>query len=135
MICNILNLHSDFSGGFDNGIDFLLNGKTYDVKTMGRTSYPKDYYVNNLIGMQAKYEVDRYVFCSLHKIDKVLTICGWIDKDEFIDKAKFFGTGQERTRSDGSKLITKCDLYELENKYLVQSNTIDEFKSQLLLPD
>ena len=55
MICNILNLHSDFSGGFDNGIDFVLNGKTYDVKTMGRTSYPKDYYVNNLI--HAKYSV------------------------------------------------------------------------------
>ena len=99
---------------------------------MGRTSYPKDNYVNNLVGMQAKYDVDRYIFCSLHKKDKVLTICGWIDKDEFIDKAKFFGTGVERTRSDGTKLITKCDLYELENKYLVQSNTIDEFKKQLL---
>lgn len=102
---------------------------------MGRTSYPKDNYVNNLVGMQAKYNVDRYIFCSLHKKDKVLTICGWIDKDEFIDKAKFFGTGVERTRFDGTKLITKCDLYELENKYLVQSNTIDEFKKQLLFPN
>jgi thioredoxin-related protein len=108
-----------------------VNNKTYDVKTMGRTSYPKDYYVNNLIGMQAKYDVDRYIFCSLHKKDKVLTICGWIDKDEFINKARFFGTGVERTRSDGTKLITKCDLYELENRELVQSNTIEEFVHQI----
>ena len=100
---------------------------------MGRTSYPKDNYVNNLIGMQAKYNVDRYVFCSLHKQDRVLTICGWIDKQSFIDKARFYKTGEERKRFDGTTFATKCDLYELENSHLVQSNTVDEFVYQLSL--
>ena len=80
-----MNVDIDFSGGFDGGIDLTINNKTYDVKTMGRTSYPKDNYVNNLVGMQAKYNVDRYIFCSLHKKDKVLTICGWIDKNECVN--------------------------------------------------
>lgn len=102
---------------------------------MGRTSYPKGNYVNNLVGMQAKYNVDRYIFCSLHKKDMVLTICGWIDKDDFIKKAKLFEVGSERTRSDGTKFKTKADLYELENKYLVQSNTVDEFINQLRFPN
>lgn len=131
IISKLLNADIDFSGGFDGGIDLTVNNKTYDVKTMGRTSYPKDNYVNNLVGMQAKYDVDRYIFCSLHKKDMVLTICGWIDKSEFIDKAKFFGAGVDRTRFDGTKFTTKAELYELENKYLVQSNTVDEFINQI----
>lgn len=106
------------ANGFDGGIDFTYHGITYDVKTMGRNCDPKPYFVNNLIGMQDKYKVDRYIFCSLNRIDMTLTICGWIDKKEFLQKANFYLKGTVRTRSDNTTFETKADLYELENKKL-----------------
>ena len=72
------------SNGFDGGIDFTYKDKTYDVKTMGRNCEPKPYFVNNLIGMQDRYKVDRYIFCSLNRNSMILTICGWINKNDFI---------------------------------------------------
>jgi len=112
------------SNGFDGGIDFTYKDKTYDVKTMGRNCAPKPYYVNNLIGLQDKYKVDRYIFCSLNRNSMILTICGWIDKNDFLKQASFYKKGTVRTRSDNTSFETKADLYELENKKLNDFNLI-----------
>lgn len=112
------------SNGFDGGIDFTYKDKTYDVKTMGRNCNPKPYYVNNLIGLQDKYKVDRYIFCSLNRNSMILTICGWIDKNDFLKQASFYEKGTVRTRSDNTSFETKADLYELENKKLNDFNLI-----------
>jgi hypothetical protein len=48
----------------------------------------------------------------------ILTICGWIDKNDFIEKASFYNKGTVRTRSDNTSFQTKADLYELQNKEL-----------------
>lgn len=112
------------ANGFDGGIDFTYKNKTYDVKTMGRNCDPKPYFVNNLIGMQDKYKVDRYIFCSLNRINMTLTICGWIDKKEFLQKANFYLKGTVRTRSDNTTFETKADLYEIKNTDLHNFNLI-----------
>ena len=121
------------TGGFDGGIDFIHQDKSYDVKTMGRNCDPKHYFVNNLIGLQDKYKVDRYIFCSINRQKLTITVCGWIDKQDFFNKAKFFPEGMTRTRDDGSTFIAKTDLYELANSELNQSNNIDEFLKQLIV--
>ncbi len=38
--------------GFDHGEDLNFSGLSIDVKTMGRTTDVKDYYVNNFIALQ-----------------------------------------------------------------------------------
>jgi hypothetical protein len=117
--------------GFDGGIDFTYNNKTYDIKTMGRETYPQDHYVNNLIAMQSDYNVDRYIFASINKLTIELTICGWIDKQGFKDKAIFYPEGATRTRSDGTTFTTKAGLYEIKNSDLIRSNSLDKFINQL----
>lgn len=131
MIGDLLGLETSFEGGFDGGIDFTYKNKTYDVKTMGRDSYPEEYYVNNLMAVQSKYDVDRYIFCSLHKKDRVLTICGWIDKQELPYKARYYPEGTIRRRRDGTTFLTKSDLYEIQNKHLNISYSEFAFKHQL----
>jgi len=128
IICDTLDLPMMKPSGFDGGVDINLNNKKIDIKTMGRKSYPKLNYVNNLIASQLKYDVDVYLFCSYHKKDNILTVCGWIDKDEFIKKSKFYKKGEERKRFDGTSFNTKADLCEIENKYLNQINNIYELK-------
>jgi len=119
------------AGGFDGGIDFIYNNKTYDIKTMGRETYPQEHYVNNLIAMQSNYNVDRYIFASINKLTVELTICGWIDKESFKANAIFYPEGTIRTRSDGTTFTTKAGLYEIKNAQLIKSNTINQFISQL----
>src|SRR5690606_36853479 len=77
------------SAGFDGGKDFFINGRRVDIKTMTRKVPVKDFYVHNFVGYQKKYDVDYYVFASYNTTNRVLTICGYISKEEFFEKADF----------------------------------------------
>ena len=117
--------------GFDDGVDILYNNKKIDVKTMGRQTDVKQNYTNNFLKLQDHYSTEIYIFCSYHKTKEELTICGWIDKTDFINKRRYYPKGTERKRFDGTTFETFADLYEIDNKDLNQVNNIDELKQQL----
>ena len=117
--------------GFDHGEDLNFSGLSIDVKTMGRTTDVKDYYVNNFIALQKDYPTDVFIFCSYYEEKKELTVCGWLPKDELDEKAKFFKKGTKRYRSDKTWFKTKADLYELPNKKLKAVKSPDDLKQQL----
>jgi hypothetical protein len=121
----------DGSKGFDNGVDIIYQDMKIDVKTMGRTTDMRDYYVHNFVGLQKDYNNDIYIFCSLNKKSNELTICGWLNKTELFEKANFFKKGQIRTRSNGTEFKTFSDLYEIDNNALHNVNSIEELKSQI----
>lgn len=121
----------DGQSGCDGGTDINYNGLKIDVKTMGRTTSVRDYYVNNFLGLQMKFDTDVYIFCSYNKNTNRLTICGWITKSDFLGKASFFPKGSTRRRSDGTTFATFADLYEIANKDLNDADSIDELKKGL----
>ena len=121
----------DGSEGFDGGVDFQYQGIKIDVKTMGRTTDVRPYYVNNFIGLQKNYNVEAYIFTSLNKRTNELTIVGWLPKTLLEQKAVFFPKGSYRTRSDGSKFKTFTDLYEINNSDLYDVSSIEELKKQI----
>ena len=108
----------DGATGFDNGVDIVHNGKSIDVKTMGRTTDVRDYYVNNFIALQQNLNTDVFIFCSYNKTNQELTVCGWIPKAEFLKKAAFFPKGSIRYRANGTSFQTFTDLYEIRNDML-----------------
>lgn len=112
----------------DGGVDINYNGLTIDVKTMERKVEPKPNYVNNVVGLQSHYKTNAYIFCSINTQNKMLTVCGWLDKSKFLELATFTPKGEKRYRSDGSSFETKADLYELENSSLNQLNSIEDLK-------
>lgn len=121
----------DGSTGFDYGEDLQYNNFVIDVKTMGRTTDVRPYYVNNFVGLQKKYSTDIYIFASLNKNTNELTVVGWTTKVDLLKKSKFFPKGSFRYRSDGTKFKTFTDLYEIENKDLMQVTSIEDLKKQL----
>ena len=102
--------------GFDNGIDFIIFGHTVDLKTMGRTTNVGRGYVNNLVASQLGYATEVYVFSSINKKTSVMTFCGVLHKAGFGNF--FIPKGTARTRYDGTKFITKVDMYEIPNSEL-----------------
>ena len=121
----------DGSIGFDNGIDLVYNDLSIDVKTMGRTTDVRPYYVNNFIGLQRNYDVEAYIFASLNKKTDELTVVGWLPKDELLEKATFFPKGSIRKRSDSSTFKTFADLYEIGNNKLYNVTSFKELKEQI----
>lgn len=119
--------------GFDGGVDIVYNDKSIDVKTMGRTTDVREYYVNNFIGLQMYFTPDIYIFCSFNKVNKELTVCGWVTKDELQERAHFYPKGSIRTRSDGSTFKTFSDLYEISNHDLHNVQSAEELKRAMAI--
>ena len=117
--------------GFDNGIDIFYNHLKIDVKTMGRTTRVRSNYTNNFLKLQDYFETELYIFCSYHKIKQELTICGWVDKKDFIKKRRFYPKGSTRKRFDQSTFTTFADLYEIDNQQINAISSIDDLKEQL----
>ena len=121
----------DGATGCDDGTDISVLGYSIDVKTMGRTTDVRPNYVNNFIGLQLKFSTDLFIFCSYHKLKNEVTVCGWIPKADFLQKASFFPKGSTRTRSDGSSFTTFADLYEIRNDLLNDVNSPEALKQQV----
>jgi hypothetical protein len=117
--------------GFDGGYDFIYNNLKIDVKTMGRTVEPKSRYVNNFIAVQTKFSPDAYIFCSYNKKTTYLTVCGWVTKKQFLDRAEWFKAGSTRTRDDKTTITLKADLYEIKNINLNKVSNFKDLKVQL----
>ena len=121
----------DGSSGCDGGFDIVYRTLRIDVKTMGRTTDVRPYYVNNFLAVQFEFDNDLYIFCSLNKNNNELTVCGWLPKTEFCEKAQFYPQGTYRTRSDGSQFRTFADLYEIANSDLHGANSFDELVNSI----
>lgn len=103
--------------------DVLINGKRFDVKTMGRTVAFRPDFVHNFVAHQAAHDVDGFIFCSINKTESIIEVCGWIPKSEFFETAELIRAGKVRHRADGSTFVVMSDLYELPNKFLNPINT------------
>ena len=118
--------------GFDGGKDFTINGKRVDIKTMTRSVPMREYFVHNFVGYQKNYEVDYYVFASFNTTNHTLTICGFIDKKGFFERASFFPKGSIRKRSDGSTFRTFAPLYEIKQEDLYSIDNIDDLLANIV---
>lgn len=110
--------------GFDHGVDFVINGKKVDIKTMSRTVPMKDHYVHNFIGYQRNYTVDYYIFASYNTKTDVLSLCGYVTKAEFQARARFYNKGEMRYRDDGTGFPAKAPLYEIKQSDLNRADSL-----------
>jgi hypothetical protein len=119
-LCKILGMKQTEGVKYDGGYDVVINGVKVDIKTMGRTTYPRPYYVNNFFARQLDLPAEAFIFCSYNKTDHILTVCGCITKDNLRKISTQFPVGSLRTRSDGTTFKVKSNLCEVENKDLTQ---------------
>lgn len=117
--------------GFDGGVDLEYGGVRIDVKTMGRTVKPEEHYVNNIVASQIGYISEAFILVSYHKRRRILTVCGWIMKDELLESAVYCPKGSIRERDDGTKFTVEADMYEIRNDRINGVNKPNELKEQL----
>jgi len=132
MIADLLGLERPKGDGFDGGWDIQIGNKLIDIKTVGRTSKAKPEHWNNVIGQQIEYKNTHYLFCALNTYNRLLTICGFITKEDFLAKATYNKEGDVIIRSDGSELTLGAPNYGIQNKDLIQINSIEELKEIII---
>ena len=123
----------DGATGFDGGIDIEFFNYKIDVKTMGRMCDVRSDYTNNFLKLQDYFNTDIYIFCSYNKKTQELTICGWIDKELFKQKRKYYSKGSTRIRANGTTFKTFTDLYEIDNNKINDVLSVSELKTQIIL--
>ena len=111
---------------YDGGFDICLFDQKIDVKTMGRTTAVRDYYVHNFMDHQKGHPADCFIFCSYNQTNGILTICGFISKKEFFRLAEPFKKGELRTKSDGSQFPAKADMFEIQQDKLMPIDEWDD---------
>lgn len=108
------------NGEHDNGVDFVLLRKKFDVKCETRSvRFNHDIFVHNMNEIQIPYETDFYVFCSYNKSMDELEVCGYISKEELLARGNHFKKGEIRKRTNGTCFEVISGIYEIQNKCLM----------------
>ena len=124
IVCDFLGIDRPKSiKVFDGGVDLIWNDKTWDVKCEIRSCFFRpNKFVHNLSGHQIDYDVDGYIFLNYNRYQGVFELCGYILKENFKARAKYYGFGTNRLREDGTimKVQGTKGLYELEDNALIK---------------
>ena len=112
------------SGRLDS--DILINNKKIDIKSMARNVYMQDHYVHNFVAYQKDMPSDILLFISINKKSGVVQICGWLEKEKFLENASFFDQGDKRERDDGTSFVLRAPLYEIEQNKLNKINNVND---------
>lgn len=120
------------SNTWDGGYDFVLKGQKFDVKTMTRRVDPQMDYEMQVVTSQLRYDVNAYLFTSYNTRNNSLTVCGWLTKDVFLNRARVFKRGDVVTRGDGTQFVCRLNTHQV---YLHQLNhlakSFDELRDDL----
>ena len=112
------------SGRLDT--DILINNKKVDIKSMARNVYMQDHYVHNFVAYQKDMPSDILLFISINKKSGMVQICGWLEKEKFLENASFFDQGDKRERDDGTSFVLRAPLYEIEQNKLNKLNNVND---------
>ena len=132
MVAELLGATLPETHDFDGGWDFNFSGKQIDVKTVGRTSNARLDYYSNVIEAQIHFKATHYLFCSLNKNKRELTICGFISKEDFLRKAEYKKAGDTFTRVNGDTMVLKATGYFIKNSDLIQIDSIAQLKELVI---
>jgi len=103
--------------GWDGGIDFVIEGKKIDLKTMGRTVCVTAHFVNNLIASQVRAgQTDIYLFASINTGTGIIEFIGWLPKSR-LRPEWIVRKGTPRRRDNGTQFETRADMYEIQNQF------------------
>lgn len=108
---------------WDGGFDFVIGDQKIDIKNVTRNYTPKPEYEALIVSEQLKYDVQIYMFTSYNQRKNELTVCGWLPKDIFLNRARIYKRGDVVERSDGSTFVCRLHTHQI---YLYQLNKVTE---------
>lgn len=116
------------SNMWDGGYDFEVGSQRIDIKNVTRNVTPKLEYEARVVTEQLKYNVHIYLFTSYNQKDNLLTVCGWLPKDIFLDRARIYERGDIVVRDDGTTFTCRLNTHQI---YYYQLNRVSKDLEEL----
>ena len=129
VICYLLRRPLPQAGGFDEGIDLVINNNTIDIKTTIRNVNVKPTYPVNLLDCQyrdEKYKNDYYIFCSFNAKENILEILGLLKKEDVEKYGKYFSETDKSFNAFGQAINANVARWEIPISCLVPINSIND---------
>jgi hypothetical protein len=133
VIYDALKLEKNDITNFDNGIDLTLNKLLIDIKTKVRRFKTESWFAWNIPLSQfnnPQYKNNSYLFCSFNDKNDILTIEGWITKEEAIKRCLYLPKGAYRLKSNGQKFPSDkgypCEVIELVQSALFPLESFED---------
>lgn len=106
------------SEGFDGGFDVVFKDQKADVKTRRKPFEPElsDWFDVPL--SQINYKSQIFIFCSHNFHKDIVSVMGWIYKDDFTKNAMLFKKGTLHTYENGTTFVARYDSFRLQAKNL-----------------
>lgn len=129
VVCSFLGLPAPVNQkGFDGGTDVMWRNKRYDVKCrLGGTDFKPAIYCHNVPEKQTAYDNDGYIFVHYNDTNGYFEICGYIDKQHFMNLANYRPKGSKIKRTNGSYLEVHESMYDIKNDHLEQFDANDSY--------
>jgi thioredoxin-related protein len=89
----------------------------------------RDNWVHNFVGYQKEMTSDVLLFVNINRNTKIVQLCGWLDKKNFLETADFYNKGDLRQRDDGTSFKTHAPLYEIQQQKLNKLNNINDLRN------
>jgi len=114
------------------GFELDVAGCRVEVKTTGRWRGPmRGHYAHNIYAVQMDRPADAFVFCSHHRSEGEIVVCGWLRRDEVLALGTLFQAGTVRTRDNGTQFTFEADNYEVLNRDVHDVNSWEELRVAL----
>ena len=116
----------------EGGFDLVFGGSRVEVKTTGRRRGPmRGHYAHNIYALQMDRPADGFVFCSHHRSEGEIVVCGWLTRGEILARGTLFPAGTKRTRDNGTQFAFEEDNYEVLNRDLHDVDSWDQLRAAL----
>jgi len=109
--------------------DFILNGKRVDVKSYKTFGRPRPDHEGFVVKEQIHYDLDTYLFGAYLIGERVLIVCGWLPKDEFIKNSRYVKKGDVFRLDNGNDFTARLNAYHIKNYQLNDLKSIKQLKN------
>lgn len=116
------------SDTWDGGFDFMIGQEKIDIKNVTRRVNAQPEYEARVVSEQIRYDVNVYLFTSYNVKTNELSVCGWLPKDVFLSRARFYKRGDVIKRDDGTQFVCRLNSHQI---YYHQLNHIADSLDQL----
>lgn len=113
------------SDTWDGGYDFTVGSQKIDIKNVTTNYTPKPHYEARVVSDQLRYGVNAYLFTAYNQRKNELTLCGWLPKHLFLDRARVYKRGDVIECDDGTTFTCRLNTHQI---YLHQLNKIESIE-------
>jgi hypothetical protein len=122
-----------YTGESDGGADIVIAGHRVDIKSTRIDRDVREYHTHAVPESQIHFDTEIYLFCALDTTRMVMTVTGYLPKEEFMWLAKRNAKGDVSVTPNGKTFVNRHTTYEVKVGDLISDfANFDELQDKMV---